>query len=46
MDTSTDYVSALNMPIGMFLDCYDTLAYISEQRNEELEKNMKDSKKK
>lgn len=40
MDTSTDYMTALEMPIGIFLDCYNTLSVISESRNEELKKSV------
>jgi hypothetical protein len=40
MDTSTDYMTALNMPMGVFLECYQTLTFISDQRNEEMKKSM------
>ena len=46
MDTSTDFMTALNMPMGIFLDCYDTLSEISEHRNEEIKRSMDASKKK
>jgi hypothetical protein len=40
MDTSTDYMTALDMPIGLFLDCYNTLVMISEKRDEELKRSI------
>jgi hypothetical protein len=46
MDTSTDYMSALNMPLGIFLDCYNTLSYISEKRDEDMKKSMEAMKNK
>ncbi len=43
MDTSTDYMTALDMPMGIFLDCYSTLVFISEKRNEEMRNSLEKS---
>lgn len=40
MDTSTDYMTALNMSMGVFLECFHTLSDISDQRNEEMKRSM------
>ncbi len=46
MDTSTDYMTALDMPFGIFLDCYETLSYISKEREKEMKQKMDASKNK
>jgi hypothetical protein len=40
MDTSTDYITALNMSLEVFLDCFETLSSISETRAEEMKKSV------
>lgn len=41
MDTSTGYMDALEMPLNIFLECYETLSHVSQLREDEMKKSLK-----